>query len=368
MKIGLLGYGTVGKGVEVLAKKNNMELSYILVRNKEKILKDNMTDDINVILNSDVDVVVECLTGIEPAYTYVSKALASGKSVVSANKKMLVNHFKELNDLANKNNLSLLYSAACGGGIPWLPNLSNVSGIDEIISFKGIMNGTSNYILDRLYKEDIDFKDVLKDAQDLGYAEKDPSDDIDGIDTANKTILSAIIGFKKEFKLEDVFISGIRNITKSDIDYFKSTGCKCVLLGKGVKNEDKYTLSVLPTLIKEGTFKSIESNNNCFMLEGNDLGVQYYVGQGAGSLPTASNIIRDINLLSNPYKANTKEKGLIDLDNTLNKYYMRTSKKLDESIIDKVISDNTYITKDISLKLLKEIIDKDDFVCEVNDD
>lgn len=368
MKIALLGYGTVGKGVEILAKKNNIELSYILVRNKEKVVKANMTDSIDEIVNSDVDVVVECLTGIEPAFTYASKAISNGKHVISANKKMLVKHFKELNDLASENNVSLLYSASCGGGIPWISNLNNVSNIDEILSFKGIMNGTSNYILDRLNKEDSDFNDVLKDAQDLGYAEKDPSDDIDGIDTANKTVLSAIIAFNKEFKLDDVYIKGIRNITKQDIQYFKENGYKCVLLGKGIKKEDKYKLSVLPTLFKEGTFKSISSNNNCFMLEGNDLGLQYYVGQGAGSLPTASNIIRDLNLLSNPYKAITVSKGQIDLDIEANKYYVRTSKNIDKNIIDKVISDDAYITKNISLLKLKEFVDDNDLVCEVSDD
>lgn len=368
MKIALLGYGTVGKGVEILANKNNIELSYILVRNKDKIVKENMTDDINIILNSDVDVIVECLTGIEPAYAYVSNAILKGKHVVSANKKMLVNKFKELNDLATLNNVSLLYSASCGGGIPWLANLNNVSNIDEILSFKGIMNGTSNYILDRLDKEDSDLDCVLKDAQDLGYAEKDPSDDIDGIDTANKTVLSAIISFKKEFKLEDVYIKGIRNISKEDIKYFKTKGYKCVLLGKGVKREDKYKLSVLPTLFKEGTFKSINSNNNCFSLEGKDLGIQYYIGQGAGSLPTASNIIRDLNLINTPYKVQTNEIGIIDLNIESNKYYLKTNKQIDENIIDEVISDNTYITKNISLEELKNIVDDKDLLCEVNND
>ena len=368
MNIGLLGYGTVGKGVYTLCKKNNINIKYILVRDKNKKLDVDsiLTDDINEIVNDeDVDSIVECIGGNNPAFDYVSLALKNKKKVVSANKKMLVTYLKEINDLANENKVSLLYSSACGGGIPILSEIKKIVDADEIHKIMGIMNGTSNYILDRMYDENLEFNDILKSAQDLGYAEKDPSDDIGGVDTANKVVLASLLGFDKAFKLSDLFILGINNINKSDISFFKENGYKCVLLGSGIKESDSYQLKVIPTIFKENIFSNIKLNNNCFMINSSNLNNLYLIGQGAGSLPTASNVIKD--LLSNDlYNKEIKAFEKCNYDILPSTFYIRGS--INEEYVYKKISDNAYLTKKITINELKKIITDSDFVCEVYDD
>lgn len=368
MNIGLLGYGTVGKGVYTLCKANNINVKYILVRDKNKKLDVDsiLVDDINKIVDDEqIDCVVECIGGNNPAFDYVTLAIKHHKKVVSANKKMLVTYLKEINDLANENKVDLLYSSACGGGIPILSEIKRIKECDNISKIMGIMNGTSNYILDRMYDENLEFKDVLKSAQDLGYAEKDPSDDIGGVDTANKVVLASLLGFNSAFKLEDLFVLGINNIDKKDVSYFKTNDYKCVLLGSGIKTNGDYQLKVIPTIFKNNIFSSVKLNNNCFMVNSSSLNNLYLIGQGAGSLPTASNVIKD--LLSNDsynIKIDTFEKCNFDI--LPNKYYIRGN--INEKYIDKKIDDDSYITKKISINELKTIIDKDDFVCEVYDD
>ena len=196
MVIGILGYGVVGRGVYKIASKNNIKVKRILERNiSDPILQTNSIEDI--VDDPEIDTVVECLGGDDIPFKYCAKALRSGKNVVTSNKKMLVKYLKEINDLAIENNVSLLYSSACGGCIPVLHEINRIANIDMIISVAGIMNGTSNYILDQMYTNNLDFDIALKQAQDLGYAEKDPSDDIDGIDSANKLVLASLLSFDK---------------------------------------------------------------------------------------------------------------------------------------------------------------------------
>ena len=322
----------------------------------DELTKPCMTTSLDEILNSDVDCVVECIGGLEPAHTYVKEALNHHKNVISSNKKMLVHFLKELVQLSNDNNVSLLFSAACGGGIPWLPELNNISVTDELNSFMGVMNGTSNYILDSMYKNDVDFNVALKKAQELGYAEADPSDDIDGVDTANKTILSSVIGFNTYVDLNDVFVKGIRYYNKQDLDFVKKNNYKVVLLGKGVKNDDgSITLTVMPTFVKSGVFSNINDNYNCFESHSSNLGKLSFIGQGAGSLPTASNVVRDINLLNNPYRVNIKEIVKPNYDLNKAKYYIRNGNEI-------------TMTDLITINELKGMIKEDSFVAEVIDD
>ena len=368
MNIGLLGYGTVGKGVYKQCLENDIKVKYILVRDKNKKLDVDsiLTEDINEIVNDkEVDVVVECIGGNNPAFDYASLALKNKKKFISANKKMLVTYLKEINDLAIQNNSPLLYSSACGGGIPILSEIKKMESCDTVLEVDGIMNGTSNYILDRMYNEDLEFKDVLKSAQDLGYAEKDPSDDINGVDTANKVILASLLGFNKAFKLNDVFVLGIKNINKKDVFYFKKEGYKCVLLGSAIKEDDKYMLKVVPTILKDNIFSNIRLNNNCFMLRSKNLNKLYLIGQGAGSLPTAANVLKDI-LSNDNYVKKIDDFSLCDYNILPCAYYIRGS--VFEEYVDKRIDEDSYITKKISINILKNIIKDDDFVCEVRDD
>ena len=364
MNIGLLGYGTVGKGVYKECLENDIKVKYILVKDKNKKLDVDsiLTEDINEIVeDKEIDVVVECIGGNNPAFDYASLALKNKKKFVSANKKMLVTYLKEINDLAIQNNSPLLYSSACGGGIPILNEIKRIEKCDSILEILGIMNGTSNYILDRMYNEGLEFKDVLKSAQDLGYAEKVPSDDINGIDTANKVILASLLGFNKAYKLNDIFVLGIKNINKKDVSYFKKEDYKCVLLASATNNQ----LKVVPTILKDSIFSNINLNNNCFMLKTKNLNKLYLIGQGAGSFPTASNILKDI-LSNDNYVKKIDEFSKCDYNISPCAYYIRGS--INEEYVDRRIDENSYITKKISINVLRNIIKDDDFVCEVRDD
>lgn len=347
MIIGILGYGVVGRGVYKIALKNNIEVKKILEKNKVDV--DIVVDSIDDIVNDlEIDTVVECMGGDDVPFNFCAKVLKSGKNLVTSNKKMLVKYLKELNDLAIENNVSLLYSSACGGTIPVLHEINRVADIDKIVSISGIMNGTSNYILDQMYTNDLDFDIALKQAQELGYAEKDPSDDIDGVDSANKLILASLLSFDKAYKLDDLFIKGIRHIKKEDMEFFKNNGYRCILLGKN--NND--CLTVMPTLIKSGPYFNISLNNNCFMIEGEDLGKVYLIGQGAGSLPTASNVVRDLKDISNSFNRSINKFELPDYDNEKGTYYIR----------------GKGFVYGVSINELKKMIKDDDFICEVLDD
>lgn len=348
MVIGILGYGVVGKGVYKLALKNNIKVKYILVRKGSSGIE---TDDINkIVSDEEIDTIVECLGGDDVAFSYCKQAIMNGKNIVTSNKKMLVKYLKEINDLAFKYHVSLLYSSSCGGGVPVLHEINRIASVDKIVSLSGIMNGTCNYILDQMNTNDLGFQEALKQAQDLGYAEKDPSDDIKGIDSANKLILASFLSFNKAYKLGDLFVKGISNIDSCDIKYFKANGYKCILLAKA--NDD--CLTVMPTLVKKGPFSSIVLNNNCFRIEGEDLGSIYLIGQGAGQLPTASNILRDLKDLDHSFCKQVQTFEKPNYENNKGRYYIRKNNEV--SIVN------------CSVKELEKTLDENDFVCEVLDD
>ena len=229
MNIGLLGFGVVGRGVyDMLAGRDDIRAAWVLCRRDLGELTARTTYEMQDILNDpSVDTVVEVMGGLHPAYEYVAAALRAGKNVVSSNKYLMCRYYDELTALAKEHGAALRCTAAVGGGIPWLTNLEKAARANHISRVWGILNGTTNYIMDAMHGSDVDFADVLAQAQALGYAEADPSADIDGLDIQRKLILSANVAFGVSLREADVPVFGIRNVRKADIARFQAHGCTC---------------------------------------------------------------------------------------------------------------------------------------------
>lgn len=331
MKIGLLGFGTVGKGVVEIVKGNDLNDINIV-----KILKPRNFSNLNeyknlnfssfedIINDESIDTIVECMGGDTDAYKYVKMSFEKGKNVVTANKMLVAKHYDELIKLSKDKEKYFLFEASVGGGIPWIDNLTKVSFIDKVLGFKGIINGTTNYILDKMDTEGLDFDIVLKEAQELGYAEKDPSSDIDGDDVLYKGIISANIASKKSFDIEKVKKFGIRNIIKSDIDYIKEKGYVCKLIAEydAIQN----FLIVIPELFtKNYQLANVRKNYNHMDLYCKTEGVLSFEGQGAGKLPTAHSIIQDLVRIEqhSTMPLLTTEKAYSNYDEFRARFYIR---------------------------------------------
>ena len=383
MKIGLLGHGTVGSGVRKIVDEKNtkeisqLEISKILVRYEKDIMDERMTVDIHDIVDDpEIDVVVECIGGDEPAFSYVKAALFNGKHVVTSNKKMLVNHLEELLELARTRGVSLKYEAACGGGIPWMSNLDRTKRIDDIEGFRGIFNGTTNYILSKMSDEGSEFAVALKEAQGCGYAEFDPSDDIDGMDTAYKVVLSSCKGFGILANIQDLDIYGIRHISAKDIAYACKHGYVCKLIGSGVKSESSVSGTVIPTFIpKQNIFATIPANFNAIESDSKTLGKMTYVGQGAGSYPTAHAVVQDLIDLVLHQDIEVSSGVSVCVDNKLrvSSFYVRSINlnRIGEVIEERVDKDTCIIKRMSFVELasvMKTLEDDAVFVAEVMHD
>ena len=383
MKIGLLGHGTVGSGVRKIVDEkktkeiSELEISKILVRYEKDITDKRMTVDIyDIVDDPAIDVVVECIGGDEPAFSYVKAALFNGKHVVTSNKKMLVNHLEELLELARTRGVSLKYEAACGGGIPWMSNLDRTKRIDDIESFRGIFNGTTNYILSKMSDEGSEFVVALKEAQDCGYAEFDPSDDIDGMDTAYKVVLSSCKGFGILANIQDIDIYGIRHISAKDIAYACKHGYVCKLIGSGVKSHSSVSGTVIPTFIpKQNIFATIPANFNAIESDSKTLGKMTYVGQGAGSYPTAHAVVQDLIDLVLHQDIEVSSGVSVCVDNKLrvSSFYVRSINlnRIGE-VIEERVDEDTCIIKRMSFvelaSVMKTLEDDAVFVAEVMHD
>ena len=383
MKIGLLGHGTVGSGVrKIVDEKKTKEISEleiykILVRYETDITDKRMTVDIHdIVEDPDIDVVVECIGGDEPAFSYVQAALFNGKHVVTSNKKMLVNHLGELLETARTRGVSLKYEAACGGGIPWMSNLDRTKRIDDIESFRGIFNGTTNYILSKMSDEGSEFVVALKEAQDCGYAEFDPSDDIDGMDTAYKVVLSSCKGFGILANIQDIDIYGIRYISARDIAYACTHDYVCKLIGSGVKSDSSVSGTVIPTFIpKQNIFATIPANFNAIESDSKTLGKMTYVGQGAGSYPTAHAVVQDLIdlVLHQDTEVSFGVSVCVDNKSRVSSFYVRSvNLNRMEEVIEERIDEDTCITKRMSFvelaSMMKTLEDDAVFVAEVMHD
>lgn len=296
MKIALLGYGVVGGGVDrIIAPHKDMEVKYVLDLRSFPELGERLVHDFDTIINDpEVDTVAEAMGGLHPAYEFAMAALKAGKNYVTANKHLISHYYQELIQAAQASGACLRCTAAVGGGIPWLVNLERARRVDDIMSIQGIMNGTTNYILDTMLKSPVRFADVLARAQELGYAEADPSADIDGLDIQRKLIISSNVAFDCLLKEEDVPTFGIRNITDGDIRTFTEAGFVCKLVATGLKTADGVSAWVEPTLLSSRDMMSaVPSNFNLITYTGEYLGEQSYYGQGAGRFPTAANVVQD---------------------------------------------------------------------------
>lgn len=367
MKIAILGYGTVGSGVyDIITNGKTAELKNIEVKSVFARSRDKMhlaTDDYNEIIeDNEISVVVECLGGINPAYEFIKKALENKKHVVTANKAVAAKYLDEFLTLAEENNVKFIFEASVGGGIPWLVNLERTRRVDEINRVYGIFNGTSNYILDNMYRNEQEFDSTLKTAQDLGYAEADPSADIDGGDVVNKIILSNALAF--DIHIDSNFPTySMRNIVKNDIDYLKKYDYAVKYIGETNVEDNKYETSVMLSIFgKDSQEAAVPLNNNIITLDGSFIGELKFFGQGAGKLPTGNAIVQDIVdiYLDVPRRDMVIKNELSYSDElTKKKYLIRSEVQLNNELIEKVEQHegNFYMeTKEITLKQLKSLV------------
>ena len=343
IKIAVLGYGTVGSGVaeviwtnqEIINKRvgEELEIKYILdLREFPGTPAEHLiVHDFEQIVNDEeVKIVVEVMGGIEPAYTFVKKSLLAGKSVVTSNKALVAKHGAELLAIAKESNINFLYEASVGGGIPIIRPLTTSLTGDVIEEITGILNGTTNYMMSKMYHENADYDAVLKEAQAMGYAERDPSADVEGHDACRKiAILSSIISGKL-VDFEDIYTEGITNISQTDIQYAKALEMKIKLLASCTRDGDKLCAIVAPHLVsKEHPLYNIEDVFNSIFVKGNMLGDSMFYGSGAGKLPTASAVVGDIvDAAKNPNRSvmaawDEEKLELEDKADTIKKYFVR---------------------------------------------
>lgn len=330
MVIAILGLGTVGSGVnELAARTPNLKVKKILEKRfTGPQITDNMED---IVSDEEITLVCETMGGLHPAYEFAVRVLEAKKHFVTANKLLVAEKGAELRALAEKNNVAFLYSAACGGGIPYLQALRLAHETDEVTALGGILNGTTNLILDAMQTDGQSYDEALAEAQRLGYAEKDPSSDVDGLDTMRKLILACAVGFDAEITSADIPTAGIRNTTVADIAYAKKTNRVLRLCAFAEKNGDALSAYVEPTLLPASAQEaSIIKNLNYAWYEGYGAGHMGFSGQGAGKLPTASNIIRDVACVAAGQRSMTQPSlAPHAIDNTAARhpYYVRIPKE-----------------------------------------
>lgn len=297
MNIGLLGFGVVGRGVyEITTSREDMQVTKVLCLEDIHLPDAEAVKDIRAIVEDDtIDTVVEAMGGLHPAYEFVRAAIEAGKNVVTSNKALVCTFYDELLPLAKEKGISFRSTAAVGGGIGWLSELERSRRVQTIREVGGIMNGTCNYILDNMTRQGLPYDQVLKTAQQLGYAEANPSTDVDGIDTWHKVILSANIAFGITLNKETVPVAGIRNIQAQDVENFKAHGLVCKLISTGKRTDTGYSAYVQPTLVKEGEPEAaVPLNYNLITFIGDTSDRMSFFGQGAGRYPTAYNVVQDL--------------------------------------------------------------------------
>ncbi len=311
LKVGLLGLGTVGTGVVRIIEGHQDDLQRqvgapivihkILVKNKAKergisVDPAKLTEDPwEVVTDPDVDIVVEVMGGVEPTKEYLLAALERGKPVITANKDLMALHGMDILAKAREKGCDVLYEASVAGGIPIIRTLIDGFSSDRITKIMGIVNGTTNYILTKMSREGAAYADALQEAQALGYAEADPTSDVEGLDAARKMAILATLGFRTPVALDDVDVRGISTITQEDIMYAKQLGYELKLLGIAERQDDLISVSVQPTMIKTShPLASVNGVFNAVYVYGEAVGETMFYGPGAGQLPTATSVVADL--------------------------------------------------------------------------
>ena len=348
IKIALLGAGTVGSGVVRTLAMNahtitgrsgaRIEIEKILVRDAKKHRPEAegiaLTDNFDEILNDpEISVVVEVMGGLTPAKDYMLRAMAAGKHVVTANKDVIAEHLAELYAAAAENNVDFLYEASVGGGIPIIKPLKECLTANSISEIMGVVNGTTNYMLTKMTEKHVSYDAVLRRAQEKGYAEANPSADVDGLDAARKAAILASLAFDTVIGFEDVSVEGISHITEDDIEYGLNLGYVIKLLAVGRNTEEGIDVRVHPVFLpKTHPLASVNGVFNAIFVRGNVIGDAMFYGRGAGSLPTASAVVADIIEIARDIVSGTtgrmkykigERKKLCPVEKTKSSYYLR---------------------------------------------
>ena len=296
MRIGLLGFGVVGRGVYDLTRgRSDMQIAKLLCLEDVTLPDVEVVRDYQSIVTDDtIDTVVEAIGGLHPAYEFVKAAILAGKNIVTSNKALVASFYDELIPLAQEKGVCFRCTAAVGGGIGWLSEVERARRSQILVQVGGIMNGTCNYILDSMTRLGLTYADALAQAQALGYAEANPSTDVDGFDTWHKVILSSNIAFGVSLDTETVPVAGIRNILAEDIAQFSTHGYVCKLISTGKCADGAVSAYVQPTLVPQGAPEAaVPTNYNLITLIGTASGRMSFFGQGAGRYPTAYNVVQD---------------------------------------------------------------------------
>lgn len=308
VNIAVLGYGTVGSGVvevintnhESINKRAGQEINIKYVLDLRDFpgdpVQEVLVHDYEIIANDpEVDIVVEVMGGIEPAYTFVKRALESGKSVCTSNKALVAKHGPELMEIAKEKNINFLFEASCGGGIPIIRALNGSLTADEVDEITGILNGTTNYMMYKMATEGSDFDVVLKEAQQKGYAEADPTADVEGYDACRKIAILSSLAYGKFLNYENVYTEGITKITAEDIAYAKEFDCVIKLLAVAHNTDKGIEVGVYPVLLgKEHPLSSVRDSFNAVFVHGDAVDDAMFYGRGAGEMPTASAVVGDV--------------------------------------------------------------------------
>ena len=342
VNIGIIGLGTVGTGVvKVLADFPDVVIKKIAVKNinKQRNLPDFdmsllTTDPFEIVNNPDIDIVVEVIGGVDPALNLLLTAVKNGKHVVTANKELLAKHGEEVFKLAKAHGVSVLYEAAIAGGIPIIMPIKTTLAGNKINKIEGILNGTTNYILTKMEKDCVSYETVLKDAQELGYAETDPTGDVEGYDSAYKLATLATISLQKRIDINKIYREGITKISANDIKNVKELGYRIKLIALAKVLEDgKVDARVHPMLVPlTDTLSEINDVTNAVVLEGFPVGRVLFAGPGAGEFPTASSVVGDILAIQRSFGASkvlpfmecnhNVNAQQVDISETTNKYYV----------------------------------------------
>ena len=343
LKVGIIGFGTVGTGVyNVLQDFDNIEIKKIAVKNinkkrnienfDETLLIDNPYEIVN---NPEIDVVIEVAGGVDPTYDVLKTAIRNKKHIVTANKELLAKEGSDLFKLAKENGVIILYEAAVAGGIPIIMPIKTILCANKITKIAAILNGTTNYILTKMGEKELSYDVALKQAQELGYAETDPTGDVEGFDAAYKIAILSTISFNKKVNINKIYREGITKITAQDIKAAKELGYTIKLIALGQVVEDgKVDVRVHPMLVsKKNLLAKVKNATNSIMLTGKPVGELVFTGAGAGAEPTASSVVGDLLVLASELEASnypipqavcnhTEYADQIDIGDTYNEYYI----------------------------------------------